>query len=117
MAPRFSGVPTKPTLIIWTVDVFQDGAGLLGHGLLVEGEVIEDLGGVARIGAGHHGQHVGADRGDGQGVAAQAAGAARIAGVEDQHAGRLQRGHGRVFVARGGAAKIVAFRCVAAGST
>ena len=71
-------------------DVFQDGARLFGNGLFIERKVIEDLGGVACIGACHDRQHMGADRRHRESIAAQSAGAAGVARVENQDAWRIE---------------------------
>ncbi|MCY1366560.1 hypothetical protein D9M69_534620 [compost metagenome] len=88
------------------LDVFEDGARLLGHGLFLEGEVVEDLGRVARVGARHHRQNVSAHRSHGQRVGAQAARAARIAGIEHQHAGGIQVAFAQRLVVLRGVVKI-----------
>ena len=75
------------------------------HGVFVQRIVVDDFGGVARMGAGDHRQCVGADRGDRVDVAGQSACAARVVGVEGQHAGRLDAegvGFGDVVVDGGG---------------
>lgn len=71
--------------------VFEDQLGLLGNRLVVHGEMVDDFGGVTRVGAGDDRQRVRTDRTDGHHVARQATGAAGVIGVEDQHASWLIR--------------------------
>ena len=69
-------------------NIFQDGAGLFGHGVFVEGKVIENLGSVARIGACHHREQVRADGSNCERIAGQSASPARVAGIERQDTGQ-----------------------------
>jgi hypothetical protein len=56
--------------------------------LLVEGEMVEDLARIAHVRAADDGKGMRADGGNGGDVGREAAGAARVAGVEHHHAGR-----------------------------
>ena len=78
--------------------VFEDGAGLLGHGLFVEGEMVEYFGRIARIGARDDWQSMGPDRSDCGDVRGQSARAAGVARVEHHHARGVA---GVVFVVGG----------------
>ena len=66
--------------------VFEHAAGLLGHGLFVERDVVKHLGGVAHQAAREHRQGVRTDAGATQRIRRHAASAAGVVGVEDQHA-------------------------------
>jgi hypothetical protein len=71
--------------------------------------MVEYLGRVPGVGAGDDRQNVCAHRRHGQGVGAQAAGTARVAGIEDQHAGRIQVAFGERFGVLRGVVKIARF--------
>ncbi|MNW22190.1 hypothetical protein D3C71_2235370 [compost metagenome] len=52
--------------------------------------MFEDTAGVARIGARDHAQGVSADRSNGRDIGREAASAAGVVGIENQHADRLR---------------------------
>ena len=68
--------------------VFQNRAGLLGDGFIIQREVVDDFGGVAGVDAGDHRQHVHAHRRHGGDIGTDAARAAGVVGVKDHDAGR-----------------------------
>jgi hypothetical protein len=83
-----SGLPTKPTLNTCTGTSSRMVRACSATAFFVEGEMVDDLGGVAHIGAGHNWAACAPTEAMAVTSAGQAARAAGVAGIETSNAGR-----------------------------